>query len=102
MKYIAFCYQEIDFFLDGISESVYILLWICYLGRSQFSSVSQSCPTLCYPMDCSTSGFPVHHQLPELAQTHVHLVGDAIQPSHPLYSPSPPAFNLTQQQGLFK
>ena len=68
----------------------------------QFSSVAQSCPTLCYPMDCSTSGFPVHHQLPELAQTHVHLVGDAIQPSHPLYSPSPPAFNLTQQQGLFK
>ena len=53
-------------------------------------------------MDCSTSGFPVHHQLPELAQTHVHQVGDAIQPSHPLLSPSPPAFNLPQHQGLFQ
>ena len=57
--------------------------------------------TLCDPMDCSTSGFLVHHQLPELAQTHVHRVGDAIQPSHPLSSPSPPAFNLCQDQGLF-
>ena len=56
----------------------------------QFSSVAQSCPTLCDPMDCSTPGFPVHHQLPELAQTHVHRVSDAIQPSHPLSSPSPP------------
>ena len=54
---------------------------------SQFSSVAQSCPTLCDPMDCSTPGFPVHHQLPELAQTHVHRIGDAIQPSHPLLSP---------------
>ena len=62
----------------------------------QFSSVAQSCPTLCYPMDCSTPGFPVHHQLPELAQTRVHQVGDAIQPSHPLPSPSPPGFNLSQ------
>ena len=57
---------------------------------SQFSSVAQSCPTFCNPMDCSTPGFPVHHQLPELAQTHVHQVSDAIQPSHPLSSPSPP------------
>ena len=61
----------------------------------QFSSVSQSCPTLCNPMDCSTPGLLVHHQLPELAQTHVHRIGDAIQPSHPLSSPSPPAFNLS-------
>ena len=52
---------------------------------TQFSSVTQSCPTLCDPMDCSMPGFPVHHQLPELAQTHVHRVGDAIQPSHPLF-----------------
>ena len=66
-----------------------------------FSSVAQSCPTLCDPMDCSTPGFPVHHQLPELIQTHVHRVSDAIQPSHPLSSPSPPAFNLSQHQGLF-
>ena len=68
----------------------------------QFSSVAQLCLTLCDPMDCSTSGLPVHHQLPELAQTHVHRVGDAIQPSHPLSSPSPPAFNLYLHQGLFK
>ena len=60
------------------------------LGLVQFSSVTQSYPTLCDPMDCSTPGFPAHHQLPELAQTHVR-VGDAIQPSHPLSSPSPPA-----------
>ena len=59
-----------------------------------FSSVAQSCPTLCDPMDCSMPSFPVHHQLLELAQTHVHWVGDAIQPSHPLSSPSPFAFNL--------
>ena len=66
------------------------------------SSVAQSCPTLCDPMNCSTPGFPVHHQLPELTQTHVHWVSDAIQPSHPLLSPSPPAFNLFQHQGPFK
>ena len=66
-----------------------------------FSLVSQSYPTLCSPMDCSMPGFPVHHQLLELAQTHVHRVGDAIQPSHPLLSPSP-AFNLSQHQGLFQ
>ena len=53
-------------------------------------------------MDCSTLGFPVHHQLPEIAQTHVHWVSDVIQPSHPLSSPSPPAFNLSQHQGLFQ
>ena len=57
----------------------------------QFSSVAQSCPTLCDPMNCSTPGLPVHHQLPEFTQTHVHRVSDAIQPSHPLLSPSPPA-----------
>ena len=66
------------------------------------SSVAQSCLTLCDPIDCSTPGFPVHHQLPELAQTLVHRVSDAIQPSHPLSSPSPPAFNLYKQQGLFQ
>ena len=67
-----------------------------------FSSVTQSCPTLCDPMHHSTAGLPVHHQLPEFTQTHVHRVGDAIQPSHPLSSPSSPAFNLSQHQGLFK
>ena len=74
----------------GASESV------------QFSSVTQSCLTLCDPMDCSISGFHVHHQLLEPAQTHGHQVDDAIQPSHPLSSPSPPAFNLSQHQGLFQ
>ena len=68
----------------------------------QFSAVTQSCLILGDPMDCSTPAFPVHHQLPQLAQTHVHRVGDAIQPSHPLSSLSPPAFNLSQPQGLFK
>jgi len=68
----------------------------------QFSSVAQSCPTLCDPMDCSTPGLPAHHQLPELAQTHIHRVSDAIQPSHPLASSSLPAFNLSQHQGLFQ
>ena len=68
----------------------------------QFSSVIQLCSTLCNPMNRSTSGLPVHHQLPEPSQTHVHCVSDAIQPSHPLSSPSPPALNLSQHQGLFK
>ena len=68
----------------------------------QFSSVAQLCPALCDPMDCSTPGLPVHHQLLEFTQTYVHWVSDAIQPSHPLLSPSPPALNLFQHQGLFK
>ena len=68
----------------------------------QFSSIAQSCPTLCNPMNCSMPGLPVHHQLPEFTQTHVHRVGDAIQPSHPLSSPSPPAPNPSQHQGLFQ
>ena len=72
------------------------------MKSAQFSSATQSCPTLCDSMDCSTPGLPVHHQLPEFTQMHVHWVGDAIQPSHTLMSPSPPAFNLSQHQGLFK
>ena len=71
-------------------------------SSSVLSSVAQSCPTLWEPMDCSTPGFPVHHQLPELAQTHIHWVSDAIQPSHPLSSPSPPDFTLSHHQGLFQ
>ena len=67
----------------------------------QFSPVTHSCPTLCDPMNCSTPGLPVHHQLLEFSQTHVHWVSDAIQPSHPLSSPSPPAPNPSQHQGLF-
>ena len=71
-------------------------MWHCH----QFSSVAQSCPTLCDPMNRSTPGLPVHHQLPEFTQTHVHWVSDAIQPSHPLSSPSPPALNPSQHQSL--
>ena len=68
----------------------------------QFSSVAQSCPTLCNPMNHSTPGLPIHHRFLQFTQTHVHWVGDAIQPSHPLLCPSPPALNLSQHQGLFK
>ena len=71
-------------------------------GFSSVSSVIQSCPTLCDPMSRSTPGLPVHHQLREITQTHVHRVGDAIQPSHPLSSPSPPAPNPSQHQSLFQ
>ena len=78
------------------------LFFLFLVKGIQFSSVAQSCLTLCDPMNCSTPGFPVHHQLLEFTQTHVHWVGDAIQPSYPLLSPSPPAFNLSQHQGLFK
>ena len=80
-------------------------LWAIHISPAmmvQFSSVTQWCLTLCNSMDCSTPGFPVHHQLPELAQTHAHWVGDAIQPSHPLSSPSPSAFNLSKHQDLFQ
>ena len=87
---------------SGYTEILrYATLGSCtHTSISQFSSVTQSCPTLCDPMDCSTPGFPVHHQFPDLAQTHIYRVGDAIQP--PLSSPSLPAFNLSQHQGLFQ
>ena len=74
----------------------------CHKKHFQLSSVAQSCLALCDPMNLSTPGFSVHYQLPERAQTRVHPVGDAIQPSHPLSSPSPPTFGLSQHQGLFK
>ena len=79
-----------------ISRDRSILSWV------HFSSVGQSCPALCDPMNHSTPGLPVHHQLPKFIQTHGHWVGDAIQPSHPLLSPSPPAPNPSQDQGLFQ
>ena len=75
---------------------------IFQLNYIQFSAVTQSCPTLCNPTDCSTPGFPVHHQLLELAQIHVHRVSDTVQASQPLSSPFSPAFNLSQHLGLFK
>ena len=80
----TYCYKD----LVGRSRLI-------YYTNCQFSSVAQSCLTLCDPTDCSMPGFLVHHQLQELTQTHVHWAGDAIQPSHPLSSPSPPAFNLS-------
>ena len=80
--------------------------WICQISWKHInrlvSSVTQLCLTLCDPVDCSMPGFPVHHHLPELAQTDVHRVGDAIQWSHPLLSPSPPDFSFSQHQGLFQ
>ena len=80
---------------EGTSSNIYCTI-------SGISSVAQSCPTLCDPMNCSTPSLPVHHQLPEATQRHVHWVGDAIQPSYPLLSPFLPALNLSQHQGLFK
>ena len=85
---------------DNRSRFFNILIRFCK-GSVQFSSVTQSCTTLCNPMNHSTPGFPVHHQLLEFTQTHVHRVSDAIQPSHPLLSPFPPAPNTSQHQGLF-
>ena len=86
--------REVEWKVDGN-------LLLC-LQFSLFSSVAQSCPTLCDPMDSRKPGLPIHHQLRESIQTYVHWVCDAIQPSHPLSSPSPPAFNLSQDQGRFK
>ena len=95
---ILFCVGPYTLFWH-FSHTLEIL--IC-LSFNQFSSVAQSCPTLCDPMNCSTPGLPVHHQLLEFTQTHVHRVSDAIQPSHPLSSPSLPAPNPSQHQRLFQ
>ena len=105
--------NPVDFYLPGFilntigSSRKWTLSCFSELGgvdanpaTSYLSSVAQSCPTLCDPMDYSTPGLPTLHHFPDLAQTHVHWVGDAIQPSHPLSSPSPSAFNLSQHQGL--
>ena len=86
-----------DCFLGPVSLDVLQALWIF-----QFSSVAQSCPTLCDPMNRSTPSLPVHHHLPEFTQTQVHRVSDAIQPSHPRSSPCPPAPNPSQHQSLFQ
>ena len=91
------------FIEETVLSPLYVLGFLCCRFSSvQFSSVTHLCPTLCNPMNRSTPGLPVHHQLPESTQTHVHRVGDAIQPSHPLSSPYPPALNLSQHQGLFQ
>ena len=93
------CFPLFLHFLTSLDK---FALWSSGKASVQFSSVTQLCPTPWDPVDCSTPGFPIQHQLPELAQTHVHRVGDAIQPSHPLSSPSPPAFNFSQHQSLFQ
>ena len=87
---------SVDYLAIDVANISWVIICI------HFSSVAQSCPTLCDLMDCSTPGLPIHHQLLELAQSYVHRVGDTIQPSHPLSSPSPPAFSLSQHQGIFK
>ena len=89
--------------MKGFDDNLFLLSFFSYPQTYlQFSSVAQSCPTICAPMNHSTPGLPVHHQCPEFTQTHVHRVSDAIQPSHPLSSPSPPAPNPSQHQGLFQ
>ena len=98
----SFSLITIFFFISYASGNLLGNLIATVQHRHQFSSAAQSCPTLCDPMNRSMPGLPVHHQLPESTQAHVHWVGDAIQPSHPLSSPSPPALNLSQHQGLFK
>ena len=97
-------YFSIPSLLTFISASVWEAFCDEFLPwcSVQFSSVDQSCLTLCDPLDYSNPGLPVHHQLLEFTQTHVHRVSDAIQPSHPLSSPSPPVFNLSQHQSLFQ
>ena len=89
--------------LGAFAQKPHLLFWTPVFSSSlEFSSVTQSCPTLCDPMDHSMPGLPVHHQLQEFTQTHAHWVGDAIQQSHPLSSPSPPVLNLSQHQVLFQ
>ena len=95
------CILVIYLFIQFSSIHSVFMVLACGFQCNQFSSVAQSCLTLCDPMDCSTPGLPVHHQLLEFAQTHVHWVGDATQPSHPLSSPSPPAFDHSQHHSLF-
>ena len=90
--------DKTQFLKESLEEGGMFVL----LMRIQFSSVAQSCLTLCDPMNRSTPGLPVHHQLPEFTQTRVHQLSDAIQPFHPLWSPSPPALNPSQHQSLFQ
>ena len=92
------CHFFISYISNMLLRQRFLLIW----RLVQFSSDAQSCPTLCDPMDWSTPGLPVHDQLPGFSQTHAHGVSDAIQPSHPLLSPSSPTFNLSQYQSLFK
>ena len=102
-KYVfIMCSLSVIIFRKSAYCIITYLKWLIQWFLVSVSSVTQLCPTLCNPMDCSTPGFPVHHQLLEPTQSHVHQVGDAIQPSHPLLSHSPPAFNVSHYQSLFK
>ena len=92
---------DFQLILEEVENLLFFLIF-CVYSTDNFSSVQSLFPTLCDPMNCSTPGLPVHHQLPEFTQIHVHRVSDAIQPSHPLSSPSPPAPNPSQHQGLFQ
>ena len=101
-----FAFLKFGYFMLESCAQLLNHVWLFVTSRTvcgpPVSSVTQSCPTLCDPMNCSTPGLPVHYQLPEFTQTCVHWVGDAIQPSHPLSSPSPPAPDPSQHQGLFQ
>ena len=100
---LSFFILHRHFVSENIMSKITLNSFLNFLWYSvQFSSVAQLCPTLCDPMNRSTPGLPVHYQLPEFTQTHIHRVSDAIQPSHPLSSPSPPASNPSQHQSLFK
>ena len=99
---IQMCSVEENLNCSSLYKTRFVTSSLFALKHHQFSSVSQSCPTLCDSMNCSMPGLPVHHQLPEFTQTHVHRVGDATQPSHHQSSPSPPAHNPSQHQGLFQ
>ena len=106
-KFTSISIYSVVFYLRhiSVSETLFSETGIGMSGQTssvQFSSVAQSCPTVCNPMDHSTPSLPVYHQLPEFTQTHLHRVGDAIQPSYPLSSPSPPAPNPSQHQSLFQ
>ena len=98
MNILQILFEWTPLYILGDIKRHKTLSMLCF----QFSSVTQSCLTLCDPMDCSTPGSPVHDQLLELAHTHVHRVGNDIKSTHPLSSPSPPIFNLSQHQGLFQ
>ena len=110
-RILAITLKWLFFFLFFFFACRFTFLWLSFIDKlleiyelasDQIRSVAQSCPTLFDPMNCSTPGLPVHHQLPEFTQTHVHWVSDAIQPSHPLSSPSPLAPNPFQHQSLFQ
>ena len=100
LKVQSYIFMEQRF--NGLQQRNNLLTQSLMVSSVQFSSISQSCPTLCDPMNCSMPGLPVHQLYPEFTRIHVHQVSDAIQPSHPLSSPSPPVLNPSQHQSLFQ